>query len=434
MATGLPSGDQLVLYIVLGIIVLLALVVDFIIFCYWISYKYKEYSFQQAYGTIVTFPPRETDQAPSAELLTPNAKPPMPYTQYPAPNAQFPTPTEFAPPEFDFTQMAVPTDVSADGEHLQDSTIEPDAQHVIEDPQHKSQTVDEIPLTDINVSWSSSPPDPLEDTRPIDTVVIGAAGAIRSPFASTWSLVHPFIGMQAVLLAVNIIAIILLIPIFPMMVTNQDAAMKSPYAMAVIIVTLFIQNVGFVGVSAYFLKGYGTSLSRIGLRTPTRREVVLGLAYGAVLCIVAMLIEKGLDSGARHVVSKQFVDRMGKLTDQLSAGGMFEQIRSVPLQLAFLVAAAIAAPIGEEVFFRGLLYNGLKKRWGVTAGVIVSGICFGLIHLAPVAVLIIIPMGFVLAIVYERTKSLWITILMHAVNNGTQLIIAMVAMKHAAHH
>ena len=77
--------------------------------------------------------------------------------------------------------------------------------------------------------------------------------------------------------------------------------------------------------------------------------------------------------GASHVVSKQVMDRLGKIGEQVSAGGQFEQIHSVPLQIWFIIGGAIAAPIGEEVFFRGLLYNGLKKRWGVTCGVVLSG-------------------------------------------------------------
>ena len=33
------------------------------------------------------------------------------------------------------------------------------------------------------------------------------------------------------------------------------------------------------------------------------------------------------------------------------------------------------------------------------------------------------PMGMALAYVYERTRSLWVTILMHAVNNGIAFLL-----------
>ena len=60
MPTSLNSADQMTLIVILGIVFLLVLVADFIIFCYWISFKYKEYSYEQTYGPIIKFPPRET--------------------------------------------------------------------------------------------------------------------------------------------------------------------------------------------------------------------------------------------------------------------------------------------------------------------------------------------------------------------------------------
>jgi membrane protease YdiL (CAAX protease family) len=436
MPAGINPGDQMVLLAVLVIIVLLFFIADFIIFCYWLSFKYKEYSYQQAYGPIIKFPPRDvgeyagslTDQDTGLE---PDVVPP---------------PSSFAPAQFDFLSS------TADGknepeEELEEKPEDKSESRISVDTEPESsfdggidaaiqepQLSDEATMLDAGGEYPAIPSDPLEDMRPIDPMVLAASGGLRSPFATTWSLVHPFVGIQVVLLAVNLLSLILLIPVFGRFMSDPQNEMKSAYFLGVTIICLLIQNAGFVGITAYLLKGYGTSLKRIGLRAPSAREIGLGLAYGAALCGAAMLLEKGLDIGASHFVSRQFIDRMGKLNDSLSAGGLFEHIRSVPLQIWFIIAGAIAAPIGEEVFFRGLLYNGLKKRWGVTAGVIVSGVCFALIHFAPLSIIIIIPMGCLLALAYERTKSLWVTILMHSVNNGVQLLIAMYAINHSAGH
>jgi len=54
---------------------------------------------------------------------------------------------------------------------------------------------------------------------------------------------------------------------------------------------------------------------------------------------------------------------------------------------------------------------------------VVSALAFALIHVSPLGVVLIFPMGVLLAYVYERTQSLWVPILMHAVNNGIGVLL-----------
>jgi hypothetical protein len=104
---------------------------------------------------------------------------------------------------------------------------------------------------------------------------------------------------------------------------------------------------------------------------------------------------------------------------------MFEKISSLQLKVLFALAGAVAAPIGEEIFFRGFLYNALKRRLSIPAAIVISGLVFAMAHFGPLAVIVIFPMGMVLAYVYERTRSLWVTIAMHATNNGLAFVLAL---------
>lgn len=79
------------------------------------------------------------------------------------------------------------------------------------------------------------------------------------------------------------------------------------------------------------------------------------------------------------------------------------------------------APLAEEVFFRGFFYGGLRSRMPAVAAAVLSGAFFGSIHLttgnlAVVAQLTLL--GIVLALLYERTDSLWPPIFVHTLNNA----------------
>jgi membrane protease YdiL (CAAX protease family) len=244
--------------------------------------------------------------------------------------------------------------------------------------------------------------------------------SVPPPFAPTWSLAHPFVGIQAALLAT---AILLALPMMGIILSEGVKAQSSPAMMLLLVFSLFVQNFCFVAVVAYFLRRYGTSLRKIGLEWPTRRQIGLGLGLGVLLLIVAQGAGAGIESLAQHYLSRGTWEALTQMTKAADAGALFQKIHGNWLKLLFVLGGAVAAPIGEEVFFRGFLYNVLKRRLNVTAGIVLSGLCFALIHFNPLGVIVIFPMGMALAYVYERTKSLWVTIIMHAVNNGALFVI-----------
>jgi membrane protease YdiL (CAAX protease family) len=91
---------------------------------------------------------------------------------------------------------------------------------------------------------------------------------------------------------------------------------------------------------------------------------------------------------------------------------------------AALVGAAllvcVIAPMAEEIFFRGFLYGALRKR-GVPIAALVSGLAFGLAHVASSPIGFIVPLAFLgilLCLVYERTGSLYPCIGLHCLNNS----------------
>ena len=98
-----------------------------------------------------------------------------------------------------------------------------------------------------------------------------------------------------------------------------------------------------------------------------------------------------------------------------------ESFGTIPVQVLLIV---IAAPISEEVCFRGMLFGGLRTRLPRIAAALASALIFGGLHaltgLSAVPPLIFF--GFVLALLYEKTGSIVPGVLLHMLNNSVALL------------
>ena len=84
--------------------------------------------------------------------------------------------------------------------------------------------------------------------------------------------------------------------------------------------------------------------------------------------------------------------------------------------LLFLVGGFIG-PVAEEIYFRGLVYGGLR-RWGFWPALALSTLMFSLLHAAGPGVPITqIVGGLVFAVAYEIEKSLLVPITIHVLGN-----------------
>ncbi len=90
-----------------------------------------------------------------------------------------------------------------------------------------------------------------------------------------------------------------------------------------------------------------------------------------------------------------------------------------------LVAAAVlvtvVAPIAEEFFFRGYVFGALRNWKGTWVGAALTGLLFGAIHLGSAPDVLYLPLlavfGFILSLLYAKTRSLYPCIVLHALNN-----------------
>lgn len=98
--------------------------------------------------------------------------------------------------------------------------------------------------------------------------------------------------------------------------------------------------------------------------------------------------------------------------------------------MAILIMAFFPA-LFEEIFFRGALQNLLERWWKAPLlAVIVSSLLFSLIHLSVFLFLSRAILGFVLGLMYQRSKNLWVNIIAHFLNNTVAVIQLFWISKH----
>jgi membrane protease YdiL (CAAX protease family) len=98
-----------------------------------------------------------------------------------------------------------------------------------------------------------------------------------------------------------------------------------------------------------------------------------------------------------------------------------ESFGTLPVQILLIV---VAAPVSEEICFRGMLFGGLRRRYPRVIAALLSALIFGGLHALTglSAVPPLIAFGFILALLYEKTGSIVPGIILHMLNNSVALI------------
>jgi len=110
------------------------------------------------------------------------------------------------------------------------------------------------------------------------------------------------------------------------------------------------------------------------------------------------------------------LDNYSSLISQSGLGG---------LTVISTIATIVAAPIGEEIIFRGLTVRILEKtEWNFWIVNFIQAALFGIYHLNFVQGLYAFVLGFILGIIGHKCRTIWANILGHAVFNfaGTYVI------------
>lgn len=90
--------------------------------------------------------------------------------------------------------------------------------------------------------------------------------------------------------------------------------------------------------------------------------------------------------------------------------------------VVFFVTASIAAPVFEEIMFRGFLLPSLTRYVPLWGAIALSSIIFAVAHLSVSEILPLTVLGIILGVVYTRSRNLLASMLLHGLwNSGTLL-------------
>jgi membrane protease YdiL (CAAX protease family) len=200
---------------------------------------------------------------------------------------------------------------------------------------------------------------------------------------------------------------------------DVTAPLADPFTLSVL---LAVTPVIFIGVSIAFVL-WPSALSGLRLTDgpATARSLAIGLVAGVPTWVVATI------AGGLVVLIYQAITGSPPEGDQ----AVLELIGQIPPPVA-IVAVGILAPIGEELFFRGVAFNGWEREYGARRAIIGSALLFAAIHLVDGAWLAFAPIlvvGLVLGIVYARTRSLPITIGIHGSFNLISIALLFIGVQ-----
>jgi membrane protease YdiL (CAAX protease family) len=153
----------------------------------------------------------------------------------------------------------------------------------------------------------------------------------------------------------------------------------------------------------------------------------LGLAWKNwpfvfLIAPIAVVSMWALFAGLQYGGYMDLMDRLG--VEKVQDTVMILQKEKNPLILGLMAfAAAIVAPLCEEVVFRGYLYPAAKRFTGPWVAALCSALVFSAVHGSIAALLPLFVFGLVLVAIYEFTGSIWAPIAVHFLFNSATVAI-----------
>lgn len=170
--------------------------------------------------------------------------------------------------------------------------------------------------------------------------------------------------------------------------------------LAAVLVVIF----GFIILSLRGLK----PIKHLQFKLISLRDAIVALAIGAGLSFFlnGLLNLLRIDQALPDVITEQ-------ITEAIAV--------NFPV---ILLAIGLIVPFYEEIFFRGLLFQEIRRTTGPWFAVLSQGLLFGAFHLNWLQFIYAFPVGIILGLVYLRYHSIWAPILIHIALNSTSALVS----------
>jgi membrane protease YdiL (CAAX protease family) len=179
----------------------------------------------------------------------------------------------------------------------------------------------------------------------------------------------------------------------------------------------------FIPTVLYLIICHGRNAFWLGFNKHINaRQIILGF----FLIFLANITAGPLEDFSKMVLSHfPYLDaKAQRLEDSYSELAMvLSNLKSWGEFFMAIVIMAFFPALFEEIFFRGALQNLLERWWKAPLiAVIVTSLIFSVIHMSLYLFLTRALLGFVLGLMYQRSRNLWVNIIAHFLNNTVALI------------
>jgi membrane protease YdiL (CAAX protease family) len=190
-----------------------------------------------------------------------------------------------------------------------------------------------------------------------------------------------------------------------------------PISVGVLLANLMVVQGLQFGIAWAWFSLRQTSLVKVfGLR---RYSFLESLGKAAI-----MIIPAGITAMVGLVVGSMILQHLGWPMQDQDAVAMLKSQQSFLVNVLLIFGACVGAPVVEEILFRGFLYGSLRNLTNKWFAAVVSALIFGVVHMHIGSFTGLCLLGFFFAVAYEVTGSLLVCILMHALFNSVQTVMA----------
>lgn len=234
-----------------------------------------------------------------------------------------------------------------------------------------------------------------------------ASGEGPAGGAPRWGMGDAFAGLAAALVLPSVVVVVALAVVG---LDTEDVDTIPLWGVALLQVPLWVVLVG----APWWVsrrKGSGSLRRDFGF-VAEWRDIGVGLAAG-----IGSQIALGILLLPLYDVLGIDQDDVGQAAEDLA-----DRADGVIGVVALFLVAVLGAAIFEELFYRGLVLEAMRRRWGVVPGIAGSSVVFGLTHFQPLDTIALTLFGAVCAWLTVRSGRLGPAIVAHLAFNLTAFL------------
>jgi membrane protease YdiL (CAAX protease family) len=189
--------------------------------------------------------------------------------------------------------------------------------------------------------------------------------------------------------------------------SGPSGTMNNRALVAGVLLTLFI--VFLIGA---LLKLRGLDIDALGgfstttLKRAISTAIILLLAAAPLIVVAELITQLFFGSGSSR---QEIVD-------------LFNSSQTLQQRVMIIVLAVVIAPMTEEFIFRFFIYGVVRRYFGIAFGLVFNAALFSAAHNHLPSALPLFVLGGCFTLAYEWSGSILVSMGMHALFNGTQLI------------